>query len=64
MRCPCQGSLAVWPDQMTLLALLSHGGFRFSAEIISFAAWLYFRLPLSLHHVDEVLAARGIVYQP
>jgi len=30
------------------------------AEIISHAAWLYFRFPLSLRHVDEILAARGI----
>jgi putative transposase len=31
------------------------------AEIISHAVWLYFRFLLSLHHVDEILAARGIV---
>src|SRR3954463_2030749 len=36
-------------------------GYRFPAEIISHAVWLYFRFPLSLHHVDEILAARGIV---
>src|SRR3954452_11434080 len=30
-------------------------------EVISFAVWLYFRFPLSLRHVDEILAARGIV---
>src|SRR3954454_958364 len=38
----------------------SYAGYRFSAEIISFAVWLYFRFPLSLRHVDEILAARGI----
>ncbi len=26
----------------------------------SYAVWLYFRFPLSLRHVDELLAARGI----
>src|SRR3954471_14231939 len=30
------------------------------AEIISHAVWLYLRFPLSLRHVDEILAARGI----
>jgi putative transposase len=33
---------------------------RFSPEIISHAVWLYFRFPLSLHMVEDVLAARGI----
>ena len=39
----------------------SYAGYRFPAEIISYAVWLYFRFPLSLRHVDEILAARGIV---
>ena len=34
---------------------------RFPPEIISHAIWLYFRFPLSLHMVEEMLAARGIV---
>jgi putative transposase len=38
----------------------SYAGYRFPAEIISYAVWLYFRFPLSLRHVDELLAARGI----
>jgi transposase-like protein len=29
-------------------------------EIISYTVWLYFRFPLGLRHVDEILAARGI----
>jgi putative transposase len=45
---------------MTTPAPLSYAGYRFPAEIISFAVWLYFRFPLSLRHVDEILAARGI----
>src|SRR3954447_2092176 len=36
-------------------------GHRFPAEIISHAVWLYFRFPLSLRMVEEMLAARGIV---
>jgi len=39
----------------------SYAGYRFPAEIISPAVWLYFRFPLSLHNVDEILAARGIL---
>src|SRR6201994_4371878 len=38
----------------------SYAGYRFPAVIISHAVWLYFRFPLSLRHVDEILAARGI----
>ena len=33
---------------------------RFPAEVISCAVWLYFRFPLSLRMVEEMLAARGI----
>jgi putative transposase len=33
---------------------------RFPAEVISYAIWLYFRVPLSLRMVEEMLAARGI----
>ncbi len=34
---------------------------RFPAEVISYAVWLYFRFPLSLRMVEEMLAARGIL---
>ena len=34
---------------------------RFPAEVISYAVWLYFRFPLSLRMVEEILAARGIL---
>src|ERR687891_2282061 len=34
---------------------------RFPAEVISHAIWLYFRFPLSLRMVEEMLSARGIV---
>jgi putative transposase len=45
---------------MTTPACPSYAGYRFPGEIISHAVWLYFRFPLSLRHVDELLAARGI----
>src|SRR5882762_2777804 len=38
-----------------------YAGHRYPAEIISHAMWLYFRFPLSLRMVEEMLAARGIV---
>ncbi|MFC7738286.1 IS6 family transposase [Roseomonas sp. GCM10028921] len=38
-----------------------YSGYRFPAEVISHAAWLYFRFPLSLRMVEEMLAARGII---
>lgn len=34
---------------------------RFPAEIIAHAVWLYFRFPLSLRMVEDLLAARGVV---
>ena len=38
-----------------------YAGHRYPAEIISYAVWLYFRFPLSLRMVEELLAARGII---
>jgi putative transposase len=38
-----------------------YAGYRFPAEVISHAVWLYFRFPLSLRMVEEMLAARGII---
>lgn len=37
---------------------ISYAGHRFPPEVISYALWLYFRFPLSLHMVEELLAAR------
>jgi putative transposase len=36
-------------------------GHRFPAEVIFQAIWLYFRFPLSLRMIEDLLAARGIV---
>src|ERR1700746_2146682 len=38
-----------------------YAGYRFPAEIIGQAVWLYFRFPLGLRMVEELLAARGII---
>jgi putative transposase len=37
-----------------------YAGHRFPPEVISHAVWLYFRFPLALRMVEELLAARGI----
>ena len=34
---------------------------RFPAEVIAHAVWLYYRFPLSLRMVEDMLAARGII---
>src|SRR6266446_6028611 len=38
---------------------LRYTGYRFPAEIIRHAIWLYLRFPLGLRMVKELLAARG-----
>jgi putative transposase len=38
-----------------------YAGYRYPAEIISHAVWLYFRFALSFRDIEELLAARGIV---
>jgi putative transposase len=42
-------------------ALISYKRHRFPAEIIAHAVWLYYRFPLSLRLVEEMLLERGIV---
>ena len=34
---------------------------RYSPEIIAHAVWLYYRFPLSLRMVEDLLAERGII---
>src|SRR3982074_1850492 len=38
-----------------------YAGYRSPAEIMGHAVWLYFRFPLGLRMVEELLAARGII---
>ncbi len=45
----------------TTATTLSYTGFRFPQEIIAHAVWLYFRFPLSLRLVEEMLLERGIL---
>src|SRR3982750_4092561 len=46
---------------MTSTRLSRYARHRFPAEVISHAVWLYFRFPLSLRMIEEMLAARGIL---
>ena len=40
---------------------LSYKGHRYLVEVISHCVWLYFRFPLSLREVEELMLDRGIV---
>jgi putative transposase len=46
---------------MRTSARARYAGYRFPAEIIGHAVWLYFRFPLGLRMVEELLAGRGII---
>ncbi|CAD6561547.1 hypothetical protein LMG28727_07472 [Paraburkholderia kirstenboschensis] len=41
-------------------APISFEGHRFPPDIIRYVVWLYYRFPLRLRMVEEMLAARGI----
>ena len=45
---------------------VSYKRHRFPPEIIAHAVWLYFRFPLSLRLLEEMLLERGILvsYEP
>jgi len=42
----------------------TYAGYRYPAEIISHAVWLYVRFTLSFRDVEKVLAPRGIIVSP
>ncbi len=35
-------------------------GYRYPADVIAHAVWLYFRFSLSLRDVEELMAERGV----
>lgn len=51
---------AGWGRGRTTRSDARYAGYRYPAEIIATAVWLYYRFPLSLRMVEELLAARGI----
>ena len=46
---------------MTTTTCSRYAGYRFPAEVISHAVWLYFHFPLALQMVEELLAAQDII---
>jgi hypothetical protein len=48
------------PQRAPATGTISHAGYRFPPDVISYAVWLYYHFPLSLRMVEELLAARGI----
>ena len=38
-----------------------YAGYRYPAQIISHAVWLYHRFTLSFRDIEELLVARGVV---
>jgi hypothetical protein len=48
-------------DRRLVLRPISYKRHRFPPEIIGHAVWLYFRFPLSLRLVEEMLLERGIL---
>src|SRR5206468_54096 len=51
-----QIGVARLPSRMMTSARARYAGYRFPSEIISHAVWLYFRFPLGLRMVEELLA--------
>ncbi len=39
----------------------NYRGYRFPAEVISHAVWLYYRFTLSFRDVEDLLAQRSII---
>ena len=48
---------------MTSTTKNPYAGHRFPPELISYTVWLYYRFPLSLRMVEEMLAFRGISHE-
>ncbi|MDB5784895.1 MAG: transposase [Caballeronia mineralivorans] len=48
------------PQRTSATDTISYADYRFPPDVISYAVWRYYRFPLSLRMVEELLAARGI----
>jgi hypothetical protein len=54
----------VWVGQTGFVEATSsslYKGHRYPGEIISHCVWLYYRFPLSLREVEEMMMARGVL---
>ena len=43
------------------MSVHSYSGYRFPADVIQRAVWMYLRFTLSFRDVEELLAERGIM---
>src|ERR687883_652301 len=50
-----------WETKVMKRDAARYRGYRFPAEIISYAIWVYHRFCMSLRDVEDLLAQRGIV---
>jgi hypothetical protein len=50
------GKVVRYRSRMTTLRPPLYADYRYPAELISYAVWLYFQFPLSLRIVEEILA--------
>jgi putative transposase len=48
------------PQRTSAADTVFYAGYLFPPDVISYAVWLYYRFPLSLRMVEELLAARCI----
>jgi hypothetical protein len=55
-----RAGLVAYLRRVTTLRDPLYAGHRYPAELIGYAVWLFFRFPLSLRMVEEMLAVRGI----
>ena len=53
-------SVTAQPNVSAASNEISYAGYRFPPDVISYAVWLYYRFPLSLRMVEELLAVRSI----
>jgi hypothetical protein len=60
-------SYCFWFNELSILVvrmsqpIANYKNHRIPPEIVARAVWLYYRFPLSLRHVEEMLLERGIV---
>jgi len=51
----------LWHNPIIKTQPNSYHGYRYPAEIISHAVWLYQRFTLSFRDIDDLFAERGII---
>jgi hypothetical protein len=57
-------TMSGYPTLMIKTSKSIYRGYRFPAEVIEHAVWLYFRFPLSLRMIEDLLAGARDHHQP